>query len=93
MHSSVEKKRRLLDEKRVKWIARRMEMITKETKERFEGETSAEYRVNKQAVQVEKEPVTKLPDEMERLLVWEQYLMELLLIYEVKEWEELFGIN
>jgi hypothetical protein len=27
MHSSIERERRLLDEKRVKWIARRMEMI------------------------------------------------------------------
>ena len=90
MHSSIERERRLLDEKRVKWIARRMEMIAKEMKERFEGEKRVEYRVNKQAVQDEKEPATKLTEGMEWLLVWEQYLMELLLIYEVKEWEELF---
>ena len=90
MHSSIERERRLLDERRVKWIARRMEMITKETKERFQGEMGVEYRVNKQAV--EKEPATnlKLPEEIERRLVREQYLMELLLLYEVKEWEELF---
>ena len=35
MHSSIERERRLLDERRVKWIARMMDMITKETKERF----------------------------------------------------------
>ena len=35
MCSSIERERRLLDEERGKWIARRMEMITKETKERF----------------------------------------------------------
>ncbi|KAF8810445.1 hypothetical protein BYT27DRAFT_6492284 [Phlegmacium glaucopus] len=89
MHPSIERERRLLDEKRVKWIARRMEMITKETKERFKGEMGVQYRVNKQAV--EKKPATNLPQgEMERLLFREQYLMELLLVYEVKEWERLF---
>ena len=52
MHSSIERDRRLLDEKRVKWIARRMEMITKETKEKFQDEVEVEYRVNnKQAVE------------------------------------------
>jgi hypothetical protein len=35
-HSSIDRARRLLDEK-VKWVARRMEMITTETKERFQG--------------------------------------------------------
>ena len=92
MHSSIERERQLLDEKRVKWIARRMEIITEETKERFQGEIGVEYRVNKQAV--EKKPATDLPEGgfggIEKLLVLEQYLMELLLLYEVKEWEELF---
>ena len=48
-----------------------------------------EYRVNKHAV--EKEPPTNSPlaEEIELMLVWERYLMELLLLYEVKEWEEL----
>jgi hypothetical protein len=36
MHSSIEKQRWLLDEEHVKWIARGMEMITEETKERFQ---------------------------------------------------------
>jgi hypothetical protein len=49
MHSSIDRERRLLDENRVKWLARRMEMITEETKERFQGERGVEYRVNKQA--------------------------------------------
>ena len=88
MHPSIERERRLLDEKRVKWIARRMEMITKETKERFQGEMGVEYRVNKKAV--EKRPATKSPEEIEKLLCSERYLMELLLLYEVKKWEELF---
>ena len=87
-HSSIERERRLLDEKRVKWIARRMEMIIKETKERFLGKLGVEYRVNKQAV--EKMPATKSPEELEELLFSEQYSMELLLVYEVKEWEQLF---
>ncbi|KAF8802222.1 hypothetical protein BYT27DRAFT_7197312 [Phlegmacium glaucopus] len=47
-----------------------------------------EYRVDKQAV--EKKPATELSErEMERLF-WEHYLMELLLVYEVEEWEQLF---
>ena len=92
MHSSIERERRLLDEKRGKWIAHRMEMVTKETKERFQGEMGVEYRVNKQVV--EKKFTTKPPEErmerMEEWLVWEQYFMELLLVYEVKEWEQIF---
>ena len=87
MHSSIERERRLLDEKRGKWIARRMEMISRETKERFLG-TGVEYRVNKQVV--EKKPATKTPEEVNEMLVQEQYYMELLLVYEVKAWEELF---
>ena len=87
MHPSIERERRLLDEKRVKWVARRMEMITKETKERFQDEMGVEYRVGKQ---VEKKSATKLPEEEEQLLCWQQYLMELLLLYEVNEWEQLF---
>ena len=51
-----------------------------------------EYRVNKQAV--EKKPATILPHlpegGIEELLFSEQYLMELLLVYEVNEWEELY---
>ena len=88
MHSSIERERRLLDEKRVKWLARRMEMITKETKERFQGKMGVEYRVNKQAVR--KKPATKSPMEIELMLDSEQYLMELLLLTEVTEWEQLF---
>ena len=88
MHSSIEWQRRLLDEKRVKWIARRMEVITDETKERFQGEKGVEYRVNKQAA--EKKPETKTPEEVKEMLSWEQYYMELLLVYEVRKWEELF---
>ena len=87
MHSSIERERRLLDERRVKWIARRMEMITKETKEMFEGKMGVEYRVDKKAA--EKKPATKLP-EIERMLLREQYLMDLLLLYEVNERERLF---
>ena len=89
MHSSIERERRLLDEKRVKWIARRMEMIIQETKERLQGKMGVEYRVDKKAA--EKTPAAKLPEgEIEKLLISEQYLMELLLVYEVKGWEELF---
>ena len=89
MHPSIEREQRLLDEKRVKWIARRMEMITKETKERFQGKMGVEYRVDKQAV--EKKPATNLPEpEIERMLLREQYVMDLLLLYEVNEWERLF---
>ncbi|KAF8805288.1 hypothetical protein BYT27DRAFT_7193008, partial [Phlegmacium glaucopus] len=88
-HSSIERQRGLLDEDRVNWITRRMEMISKEAKERFEGEMGVEYRVNKQAV--EKKPAGDLSkSEMEPLLFREQYFMELLLVYEVKEWEQLF---
>ena len=88
MHSSIQRERRLLDERRVKWIARRMEMITRETKERFEGKMGVEYRVDKQAA--EKKPATKLPEEIDELLCWEQFMMDLLLLCEVKEWERLF---
>ena len=91
-YASIERERRLLDEKRVKWIARRMEMITKETKERFrlEGEMGMEYRVNKQALAVEKKPATKSPKEIEEMLYLERYLIGLLLLYEVMGWEQLF---
>jgi hypothetical protein len=87
MHSSIERERRLLDEKRVKWISRRMEMITKETKERLLG-IGVEYRINKQAV--EKKPATKSPEEIEKMLGREQCMMEVLLVCEVREWEHLF---
>ena len=86
-HSSIDRERRLLDEKHGKWIARRMEMITEETKERFLGKMGVEYRVNRQAVETK---ATKLLEDIEELLFWEQYLMELLLVYEVNEWEQLF---
>ena len=87
-HSSIDRERRLLDEKRVKCIARRMEMITKETKERFQGEMGVEYRVDKQAV--EKKPATNLLHKIEGMLIREKFLMEMLLVYEVNRWEELF---
>ena len=88
MHSSIERERRLLDEKRVDWIARRMEMISKETKERFQGEMGVEHRVNKQAV--ERKPETKTEQEIEEIVGRERYYMEMLLIYEVRGWEQLF---
>ena len=90
-HSSIERERRLLDEKRVKWMARRMKMITEETKERFQGKMEVEYRVDEKAIEMK--PAIKSQEaeiEPETLLFWEQYLMELLLLYEVKEWEQLF---
>ena len=86
LHSSTEKERRLLDEKRVKWIARRMDMITKEMEERVLG-VGVEYRDNMQAVK--KKLGTKSP-EVKRMLSLEQYGMELLLVCEVREWEQLF---
>ena len=88
MHPSIERERGLLDEKRVKRIARRMDMITEEMKE--SNMEASEYRVNKQAV--EKKPAAKSesPWVIERMLSLEQYLMELLLLYEVKEWELFF---
>ena len=100
-HPSIERERRLLDEKRIKWIPRRMEMITNQMKERFpnfmtpleqrllKAHERVEYRVNKRTV--EKKPATELPEKgIEELLFIERYLMELLLVYEVKEWEQLF---
>ena len=47
-----------------------------------------EYRVNKQAV--EKKPGTKSP-EVKEMLGWEPDCMELLLLYEVRRWEEFFS--
>ena len=90
MHSAIEIERRFLDKERVKWIASRMGMMTKleETKERFNDKMGVEYRVNDQAVQ--KKPPTKSPEEIEQLLCWEQYFMELLLLCEVTEWEGIF---
>ena len=88
MHSSIDRERRLLDEKRVKWIARRMEMITEETKERFQGKMGVKYRVDKK--EVEKKRATRLPEDIEWRLLREQCMMELLLLYEVNEWEQLF---
>ena len=88
MHSLIERERRLLDEKRVKWIKSRMDMISKETKERFQGEMGVEYRVDKKGV--EKKPATKSREEVNKMLGWEHYYMELLLVYEVRQWEQLF---
>ena len=88
MHSSIEKERRLLDEKRVKWIARRMEMLTKETKETLEGKIGVDYRVDEKAAE---KPAINLPKwKIEQLLLDEHYFMDLLLLYEVNEWERLF---
>ena len=78
----------MLDETRVKWIAHRMEMIIIETKERFQGISGVEYRIDEQAV--EKKSSTESPEEIEQQLLWEQGMMELLLLYEVMEWEKLF---
>jgi hypothetical protein len=78
MHASIERERRLLDEKRLKWIARRMEEITKETKESFQGETGA----------VEKKLAPLATMEGDLNLEWG--CMRELLVYEMKRWEELF---
>ena len=84
MLSSIESERRLLDEKRGKWIARRMEMIIRETdfKQGYECEMGMDHRVNKQAV--EKKPAPKYIDGQE----W--CCMEMLLVCEVRGWEQLF---
>ena len=87
MLSSIERERRLLDETRSKWIARRMNMITEEANERLLG-TGVEYRVNQKAV--EKKPATKTPEEVKNLLGVERYYMEMLLLCEVKVWEKFF---
>ena len=87
MYSSIEKERRLLDDKRGKWIARRTEMIAKETKERLLG-MGVEYRVNQKAD--EKKPGTNTREEVNKMLFRERLYMELLLIYEVRGWEQLF---
>ena len=87
IHSSIERERQLLDEKRGRWITRRMEKLTKETKERLLG-MGVEYRVNKQAV--ERKPETKSPEEVREMLGREHYFQELLLVCEVMEWEKLF---
>ena len=84
MLSSIERDRRLLDEKRVKWIARRMDMIAKGA----ERELGVEYRVNMQ--EVEKKSATKSPEEVKVMLGQEQYCMEWLLVCEVRGWEKLF---
>ena len=89
IHSTIERQQLegLLDEKRCKWIARRMDMITKEANERFLG-MGVEYRVNMQAV--ENKLVTKSPEEVKKMLNMEHYFMELFLAGEVKVWKQLF---
>jgi hypothetical protein len=59
-----------------------MEMITKETKEGFQGEAGA---VEKNLAPL----ATKSQEEMEGMLDDERYSMRLLLIYEVRRWEDL----
>ena len=90
MHASIERERRLLDDKRVKWIARRMEMIAEEMKDRFKGEMEAEYRVNKQVVDKKPEIATKPSWERRWMRHCEHYWMELLLLCEIKEYEQRF---
>ena len=87
MYSSIERDRRLLDETRVRWIAHRMEMIAKEKKEKLLG-VGVEYRDEIRTHQ--KKPATELPGEIKEMLDREQYYMERLLVYEVREWEQLF---
>ena len=87
MHSSIETTICYVHETRVKWIARRMEMIAKETKERLLG-MGVEYRFDGKAV--EKVPATKSLEEIEEMLGHEHFCMELLLLYEAREWERLF---
>ena len=82
MHSSIERERQWLDERRGEWIARRMDMIISERKESEVG-----YRVDKK--EVEQTPAVRSAFELERV-VSEQLLMELLLLYEVMAWEKLF---
>ena len=89
MHLSIERERRLLDERRGKWIARKMEWIAIETE--WKLGMGVEYRVNKQTV--ERKPATNSPEKVKVMLGREQYYMELLLVYEVKEWEQLFWIK
>ena len=60
MHSSTEKAT-VAGEGRVDWIACRMKMITKETKERFQGIKGVEYWVDKQTV--DKKPATISPNQ------------------------------
>ena len=89
-HASIDRERRLLDERRTKWIARRMDMITEEWKKRLQPE-EVKYRVNKQAV--EKKIATYSKEEIqwnEGRQVEERLLMERLLICEVNKWEQLF---
>ena len=86
----MERERQLLDEKRVKWVTRRTEMITRERNERFQGGMGVGYRVNKQAVEKKPALATESEGTMEEQLVQEQYLMEPLLVCEVEEWENLF---
>ena len=43
MHLSIERERWLLDEKHVRWIACRIEVLTKEMKEMVEGKMGVEY--------------------------------------------------
>ena len=82
-HSSIERERRLLDETRGKWIARRMRMIIREKnfEEGFERD-GVDHRVNKQSV--ERKSAPEYVDSRE----W--FYMELLLVCEVREWEQLF---
>ena len=86
MLMSIERNRRLLDERRVKWIARRMDMIAKETKETLG--MGVAYRVDMEAV--EKVPTTQSLEEIEEMWGLERYSMELLLVWEVRQWEQLF---
>ena len=86
MLMSIERNRRLLDERRVKWIARRMDMIAKETKETLG--MGVGYRVDMEAV--EKVPTTQSLEEKEEMLGLERYSIELLLVWEVRQWEQLF---
>ena len=46
-----------------------------------------EYRLDMEAVETK---ATELEEEIEELLFREQYMMEMLLVYEVNEWEQLF---
>ena len=86
----VERMLGMLYTRRGKWVESYMRWVMRETRERFEGrETVRRVDGDTCAALFAGEPDAKVVDgELEKLLIDEWRLMELLLVYEVESWEE-----
>jgi hypothetical protein len=95
-HGPIEEMRQSLDVARGQWIDMYMELVTRETRDSLEGEATGVWRADGEPA--EKKTLVgeeALGDDedwkavVENGLIFERYLMEKLLVFEVEAWEGL----